>query len=201
MVTNALGYTPPTTNTTYSGSSTVTLSGTTFSLTKANVTTALGYTPPTSDTNTWRPLGTGASDACAGNDSRLSNSRPASDVYSWAKASSKPGYSYGEITYNTYTATTSGALTLNISTYPLCCITLNGNVSSVSFSGYPAAGHSGHVIFYNSGSSDYTVNIAHGSGSIKCPEAKDIALTVKAGGYAEIDVLHVSGVAYFVRGV
>ena len=40
------------TNTTYSGSSTVTLSGTTFSLTKANVTTALGYTPPTSDTNT-----------------------------------------------------------------------------------------------------------------------------------------------------
>lgn len=44
--------TPPDNNTTYSGSSTVTLSGTTFSLTKANVTTALGYTPPTSDTNT-----------------------------------------------------------------------------------------------------------------------------------------------------
>lgn len=50
------------------------------------------------DTNTWRPLGTGASDACAGNDSRLSNSRPASDVYAWAKASSKPSYSWGEIT-------------------------------------------------------------------------------------------------------
>lgn len=27
------------------------------------------------DTNTWRPLGTGASDACAGNDPRLSNAR------------------------------------------------------------------------------------------------------------------------------
>lgn len=27
------------------------------------------------DTNTWRPLGTGASDACAGNDARLSNAR------------------------------------------------------------------------------------------------------------------------------
>jgi len=52
-------------------------------------------TPP--DTNTWRPLGTGASDACAGNDSRLSNARPASDVYSWAKASSKPSYSFSEI--------------------------------------------------------------------------------------------------------
>jgi hypothetical protein len=60
------------------------------------VTTALGYTPPTSDT--WRPLGTTSDTACAGNDSRLSNARPASDVYSWAKASSKPSYSWSEIT-------------------------------------------------------------------------------------------------------
>ncbi|RHS92603.1 hypothetical protein DW904_21900 [Ruminococcus sp. AM42-11] len=50
------------------------------------------------DTNTWRPLGTAANTACAGNDSRLSNSHPASDVYSWAKASSKPSYSWSEIT-------------------------------------------------------------------------------------------------------
>lgn len=50
------------------------------------------------DTNTWRPLGTTADTACAGNDSRLSNSRPASDVYSWAKASTKPSYSWNEIT-------------------------------------------------------------------------------------------------------
>lgn len=49
------------------------------------------------DTNTWRPLGTGANDACAGNDSRLSNARPASDVYSWAKASTKPTYTYSEV--------------------------------------------------------------------------------------------------------
>ena len=50
------------------------------------------------DTNTWRPLGTAANTACAGNDSRLSNARPASDVYAWAKASSKPSYSWSEIT-------------------------------------------------------------------------------------------------------
>ena len=50
------------------------------------------------DTNTWRPLGTAADTACAGNDNRLSNARPASDVYSWAKASSKPSYSWSEIT-------------------------------------------------------------------------------------------------------
>ena len=49
------------------------------------------------DTNTWRPLGTTANTACAGNDSRLSNARPASDVYSWAKASAKPSYSWSEI--------------------------------------------------------------------------------------------------------
>lgn len=52
---------------------------------------------PTIPTNTWRPLGTTADTACAGNDSRLSNARPASDVYSWAKASSKPSYSKSEV--------------------------------------------------------------------------------------------------------
>ena len=51
--------------------------------------------PP--DTNTWRPLGTGADQACAGNDSRLSNARPASDVYAWAKAASKPSYTKSEV--------------------------------------------------------------------------------------------------------
>ena len=34
---------------------------------------------------------------CQGNDSRLSDSRIASDVYSWAKAASKPSYTYTEV--------------------------------------------------------------------------------------------------------
>lgn len=59
------------------------------------------------DTNTWRPLGTTADTACAGNDSRLSNPRPASDVYAWAKASTKPSYSWGEITGKPSTFTPS----------------------------------------------------------------------------------------------
>ena len=42
---------PPNDNTTYSAGNNITLSGTTFSLTKANVTTALGYTPPTANTD------------------------------------------------------------------------------------------------------------------------------------------------------
>lgn len=49
------------------------------------------------DTNTWRPLGTTADTACAGNDNRLSNARPASDVSAWAKASTKPTYTWNEI--------------------------------------------------------------------------------------------------------
>ena len=49
------------------------------------------------DTDTWRPLGTTSDTACAGNDSRLSNARPASDVYSWAKASTKPTYNKAEV--------------------------------------------------------------------------------------------------------
>ena len=49
------------------------------------------------DTNTWRSLGTTADTACAGNDSRLSNARPASDVYAWAKASAKPTYNKAEV--------------------------------------------------------------------------------------------------------
>ena len=67
--------------------------GTNVSLSGSGNTVTIAAT----DTNTWRPLGTGSNDACAGNDSRLSNARPASDVYSWAKASSKPSYSYSEI--------------------------------------------------------------------------------------------------------
>lgn len=48
-------------------------------------------------TDTWRPLGNTADTACAGNDSRLSNSRPASDVYAWAKAATKPKYTKDEV--------------------------------------------------------------------------------------------------------
>lgn len=75
-ITTALGYTPPTTNTTYSAGTGLSLSGTSFSV----------------------KYGTAARTACQGNDSRLSDSRPASDVYSWAKAASKPSYSWSEIT-------------------------------------------------------------------------------------------------------
>lgn len=55
-------------------------------------------------TDTWRPLGTGATDACAGNDARLSDSRNAKDVYAWAKASTKPSYTASEIGLGNYSS-------------------------------------------------------------------------------------------------
>lgn len=48
------------------GATTVSKSGNTVTISSTNT-----------DTNTWRPLGTTADTACAGNDSRLSNARPA----------------------------------------------------------------------------------------------------------------------------
>lgn len=41
--------------------------------------------------------GTEKGTICQGNDSRLSNARPASDVYAWAKAASKPSYTAAEV--------------------------------------------------------------------------------------------------------
>ena len=109
MVTTALGYTPPTTNTTYSAGTGLSLSGTSFSVS----------------------YGTTAGTACQGNDSRLSDSRNAKDVYDWAKASTKPSYAWSEITSKptTFTpashthdylplsgGTLSGTLTLPVNT-------------------------------------------------------------------------------------
>jgi hypothetical protein len=62
-------------NTTYSASTGLTLSGTAFSVN----------------------YGTTGGTACQGNDSRLSDSRIASDVYTWAKATTKPSYNTSEI--------------------------------------------------------------------------------------------------------
>ena len=55
----------------------------------------------TGDFVAYRTFGSAANnntgDFCLTNDSRLSDSRIASDVYSWAKASSKPSYTYSEV--------------------------------------------------------------------------------------------------------
>lgn len=42
-------------------------------------------------------FGTSANTFCVGDDSRLSDARVASDVYAWAKAATKPSYTYSEV--------------------------------------------------------------------------------------------------------
>jgi hypothetical protein len=65
----------------------------------------LSYSTPTysdvgaapSSTVSFPGFGTSGSTACVGNDARLSDARPASDVYAWAKAPTKPSYTYTEV--------------------------------------------------------------------------------------------------------
>ena len=125
-VTTALGYTPPTKDTTYSAGANISQSGTVFSLTKANVTNALGYTPPTQDTNTTYSAGTGLSlsgttfsakygtasgTACQGNDSRLSNSRtPTSHASTGTGYGAGNASNYGHVKVSdTYTSNVGAA--------------------------------------------------------------------------------------------
>lgn len=128
---------------------------------------------------------------------------PASDVYSWAKASTKPSYTYSEIGYGvSATSSAGGALSL-AGTTPLHVITLNSAaVSGVTLSANPAAGHSCHIMFVNSTSADLTVDIAYDSTNRITPDAGTLTLTVPASnaGYAEVDFINVNSKIY-VRGV
>lgn len=71
-------------------------SGLTYTATANGGAGALALTIPTGDSTS-----TSADLVVKCNDSRLSNSRPASDVYSWAKAATKPSYTLDEVTDGT----------------------------------------------------------------------------------------------------
>lgn len=142
--------------------------------------------------------GTAADTACQGNDSRLSDSRTASDVYSWAKAENKPSYAYSEIGYTVSTTSSAGGTLSLAGTTPLHVVTLTGNVSALSLSANPAEGHSCHVIF--TAASAQTVTITHDSADRVCPRATNVTLSIPADGYVEVDFLCAGG-KVFVRGV
>lgn len=130
-------------------------------------------------------------------------SLPASDVYSWAKTSSKPSYAYSEIGYTVNAANSAGGTLSLAGTTPLHVITLtSAAVSSLSLSANPAAGHSCHIMFVNSTSADLTVDIAYDATNRVTPDAGTLTLTVPASsaGYAEVDFINVNSKIY-VRGV
>lgn len=128
---------------------------------------------------------------------------PASDVSSWAKASTKPSYNYSEIGYTaTETTSAGGAISID-GTTPLQVITISAAVSGITFSAVPENGHSCHLII--TASSALSVAIAHGATMYTgytsvCPSAEDVSLDITAGGYIELDLLRV-GTKIYVRGV
>ena len=119
--------------------------------------------------------GTAAGTACQGNDSRLSNARPASDVSAWAKASSKPTYIASEVM-------SISTVAISANTSSSCSITGSGN-----------AGKAQTIIYTNSGSSDLTVTVPT---DYSTPDGAAIELTCKAGGYCEVSYLNIGGTIY-----
>lgn len=115
----------------------------------------------------------------------------------WAN---KPTYAYSEISYPVNTTTANGVYTGNITidgTKPLHVIAITGNVT-VTLSANPSDGHSSHVIFTSTAARTITIN--HNSTSMVCPEAENVALSLTANGYVEVDFLSANN-KIFVRGV
>ena len=150
-------------------------------------------------TDTWRPLGTTADTACAGNDSRLSNARPASDVYSWAKAATKPSYTKSEVGLGNVDNTADSAKSVKYATNAGSANNLNitasiasgnGNttgyrlmssVSIGSWSNYRSvflvkSRHEGAgILIVSVGCNDYTVSQANGYAEIRYFGTRDIS--------------------------
>lgn len=131
--------------------------------------------------------GTAAGTACQGNDSRLSNSRPASDVSAWAKASTKPTYAWTEITSKpswigsskpTYTASEVGALASGGTA-------VNASKVANSFIFKVAGGSTeGTNLYTFNGSAAKTINVVAGSNVTLTPTAGQLSISAKDTTYA-----------------
>ena len=131
--------------------------------------------------------GTAAGTACQGNDSRLSNSRPASDVSAWAKASTKPTYTWTEITNKpswigsskpTYTASEVGALASGGTA-------VNASKVANSFIFKVAGGSTeGTNLYTFNGSAAKTINVVAGSNVTLTPTSGQLSISAKDTTYA-----------------
>lgn len=126
--------------------------------------------------------GSAAGTACQGNDSRLSNSRPASDVSAWAKASTKPTYTWTEITSKpswigsskpTYTASEVGALASGGTA-------VNASKVANSFIFKVAGGSTeGTNLYTFNGSAAKTINVVAGSNITLTPTSGQLSISAK----------------------
>ena len=134
---------------------------------------------------------------------------PASDVYSWAKASSKPSYSYSEISgtpsslpasdvYSWAKASSKPTYTLSEVGATASVSTISSNTSSTcSITGSGNAGKIQTIIYKNNTSSDLTVTVPT---TYTTPDGAAIELTCPGGGYCEVSYLNIGGTVY-ARGV
>lgn len=104
---------------------------------------------------------------------------------------------YKDVSYTVATQSKSGALTIDGSK-PIHVVTATGNITSVTLSTNPAAGHSTHVIIFSTAAR--TVAVAHHATSRVCPGAANLSLSIPANGYVELDFLNANSKIY-VRGV
>lgn len=97
-----------------------------------------------------------------------------------------------------YTATTSGAISINGYNYDIAIITLNGNVTNITLSSMPVAGNDIDCIFYGNGF-QRLIAIAN-SGAYHTDTGEPLAITVPANGYVEVNFLY-DGTNIWVKGV
>lgn len=110
---------------------------------------------------------------------------------------------YGNVTYGVTATSHSSNTSLSLDgTTPLHIVSMTANISGLSLSANPSAGHSCHVMFVNESSADKTVQIAFDNTNRITPDGSAVELTVpkSSAGYVEVDFLNVNG-KIFVRGV
>lgn len=104
------------------------------------------------------------------------SSLPASDVYAWAKAATKPAYSLSEV------GATASVVAITTNTSSSCSITGGSN-----------DGKTQTIIYTNSTASDLTVTVPT---TYETPDGQAIELTCVAGGYSEVNYINVNGTIY-----
>ena len=118
------------------------------------------WTPISSGSGAFPGFGTSSSTACVGNDSRLSNSRTASDVSAWAKASTKPTYTYSEVGAAPAGSYLTSSSTLDVSKLSSTPWTSAGYVTGTPWTsmGYPRTATDSYPAFPNIGDFSYDNN-------------------------------------------
>lgn len=142
-------------------------------------TTNLPIITTTSGVLTTGSFGSGANTFCQGNDARLSDSRPASDVYAWAKASVKPSYTKSEVGLSNVDNTADASKSVSYAGTA-------GTATTATTAGYATSAGSvtGGITGTQSGSYTNYLTKYSGNATITWSQITDNGTTVAIGGQA-----------------